>query len=80
MTLTACSVCGHGEWTPVCEFNRFLLSGSAPDDAAMRADYALCHRCGVVFARRRPVGERFRFLVEHFEERSAGSRPANRVA
>ena len=34
----------------------------------MRADYALCHRCGVAFARLRPVGERFRYLVEHFEE------------
>jgi SAM-dependent methyltransferase len=66
--LTACSVCGHGAFTPVCEFNRFLLSEAVPDAAAMRADYALCHRCGVVFARRRPVGERFRFLVEHFEE------------
>jgi hypothetical protein len=66
--LTACSVCGHDAFTPVCEFNRFLLSEVAPDAAAMRADYALCHRCGVVFARRRPVGDRFRFLVEHFEE------------
>ncbi len=66
--LTACSVCGHDVYTPVCEFNRFFLSDTPPDAAAMRADYALCHRCGVVFARRRPVGERFRFLVEHFEE------------
>ena len=66
--LPACSVCGHRTFTPVCEFNRFLLSETAPDARAIRADYALCHRCGVVFARRRPVGERFRFLVEHFEE------------
>jgi SAM-dependent methyltransferase len=66
--LSACSVCGHTAWTPVCEFNRFLLMDTAPDDEAMRADYSLCHRCGVVFARRRPVGDRFRFLVEHFEE------------
>jgi SAM-dependent methyltransferase len=66
--LTACSVCGHAEWTGVCEYNRFLLSGVAPDDEASRADYALCHRCGVVFARRRPVGARFRSLVEQFEE------------
>jgi SAM-dependent methyltransferase len=66
--LTACSVCGHQAFTPVCEFNRFLLSESAPDAQAIRADYALCHRCGVVYARRRPVGERFRFLVDHFEE------------
>jgi hypothetical protein len=66
--LAACSVCGHQTFTPVCEFNRFLLSEIAPDAQAIRADYALCHRCGVVVARRRPVGERFRFLVEHFEE------------
>lgn len=66
--LRACSVCGHEAFTPVCEFNRFLLSETAPDAQAIRADYALCHRCGVVFARQRPAGERFRFLVEHFEE------------
>jgi len=67
-TLTACSVCGHGEWTAVCEYNRFLLTGAAPDEEAARADYALCHHCGVVFARRRPVGARFRALVDQFEE------------
>lgn len=66
--LRACSVCGHDSWTAVCEFNRFFLSETAPDTDAMRADYAICHRCGVVFARRRPIGERFRYLVEHFEE------------
>lgn len=66
--LTACSVCGHATWTPVCEFNRFFLSETAPDADAMRSDYALCHRCGVAFARLRPVGDRFRYLVEHFEE------------
>ena len=66
--LTACTVCGHTEWTDVCEYNRFLLSGAAPDDTAARANYALCHRCGVVFARKRPVGTRFRSLLEQFEE------------
>jgi hypothetical protein len=66
--LATCSVCGHPAFTPVCEFNRFVLSETAPDEQAIRADYVLCHRCGVVFARRRPVGARFRFLVEHFEE------------
>lgn len=66
--LAACSVCGHQTFTPVCEFNRFVLNETAPDEQAVRADYALCHRCGVVFARRRPVGARFRFLIEHFEE------------
>jgi SAM-dependent methyltransferase len=74
--LTACSVCRHDAFTPVCEFNRFLLSETAPDAASMRADYALCHRCGVVFARRRPAGERFRFLIERFEE-TIGRVPAN---
>jgi SAM-dependent methyltransferase len=79
--LTACSVCSHGKWTPVCEFNRFFLSETAPDADAMRADYALCHRCGVVFARRRPVGERFRFLLEHFEETlgRASGQPGTKV-
>jgi len=74
--LRACSVCGHDVFTGVCEFNRFLLSETAPDADAIRADYALCHRCGVVFARRRPGGERFRFLVEHFEE-TIGRVPVN---
>jgi SAM-dependent methyltransferase len=74
--LTACSVCGHDAFTRVCEFNRFFLSETAPDAAATRADYSLCHRCGVVFARRRALGPRFRFLVEHFEE-TIGRVPAD---
>jgi SAM-dependent methyltransferase len=68
LRLSACSVCGHDQWTEVCEYNRFLLSGTAPDEEAMQANYALCHRCGVVFAKRRPVAARFRYLLEHFEE------------
>jgi SAM-dependent methyltransferase len=74
--LTACSVCGHTEWTPVCEFNRFLLMEAAPDEPATHADYCICHRCGVVFAKLRPVGTRFRYLVEHFEE-AIGRVPAS---
>jgi hypothetical protein len=66
--LDSCSVCGHDTFTPVCEFNRFLLSDRAPDAAARRSEYSICHRCGVVFARRRPEGKRFRYLVDHFEE------------
>lgn len=68
VVLDTCSVCGHDIFTPVCEFNRFLLSEHAPDADARCSDYSLCHRCGVVFARRRPEGKRFRYLVEHFEE------------
>jgi len=74
--LQACSVCGSGAFTPVCEFNRFLLSETVPDLDAMRADYALCHCCGVVFARRRASGDRFRYLIEHFEE-TIGRVPAS---
>jgi hypothetical protein len=75
--LRECSVCGHDRSTAVCEYNRFLLSETAPDALATRSDYALCHRCGVVCARRRPVGRRFAFLVEHFEE-TIGRVPAGR--
>lgn len=63
-----CPACGQTEWTAVCEFNRFLVVEAAPDPFAARYDYALCHGCGVVFARRRPVGTRFRCLLERFEE------------
>src|SRR5262245_16977285 len=30
--VASCTVCGHAESTIVCEYNRFLLSGTAPDD------------------------------------------------
>ena len=66
--LSTCPVCGHGEWTPVAEYNRFLFQSPAPDGHAERYDYALCHACGVVSARLRPVGERYRQLLERFEE------------
>ncbi len=66
--LTACPACGQQEWTPVCEFNRFLVVDSAPDPHAARYDYALCHHCGVVFARHRPVGTRYRTFLVAFEE------------
>jgi SAM-dependent methyltransferase len=68
LTLHACPVCGEEQSTVVSEFNKFLLLDTAPDAAAARYDYSLCHRCGIVFARLRPVGDRFRTLVERFEE------------
>jgi len=67
-TLDQCPCCGAGAFTPVCEFNRFLTSEPAPDAAAARYDYSLCHGCGVVFARMRPVGARFRTLLDRFED------------
>ena len=68
VALMACPCCASGEFTRVSEFNRFLTSEWAPDAGASRYDYSLCHDCGVVFARLRPVGPRFRTLLDHFEE------------
>ena len=67
-TLAACPCCGSDGFTLVSEFNRFLTSGHAPDPCASHYDYSLCHGCGVVFARIRPVGPRFRTLLERFED------------
>jgi len=39
-----------------------------PDEDALHADYCLCHACGGVFAAKRPVGPRYRWLFEHFED------------
>ncbi len=65
--LSHCPVCAHGEWTTVCEYNKFFLLQAPVDEDAGVYNYSLCHRCGVVFARRRPVGERYRFLFDRFE-------------
>jgi len=67
-TLAACPCCGGDEFTLVSEYNRFLTSEQPPDACASRYDYSLCHVCGVVFARTRPVGQRFRTLLERFED------------
>ena len=67
-TLAACPGCGSDGFTLVSEFNRFLTSAQGPDACASRYDYSLCHSCGVVFARTRPVGPRFRTLLERFED------------
>ena len=65
--LTACPVCGTTACTPVNEFNKLLLLESGVDSAARVYNYALCHGCGVVHARRRPVGPRYRYMFERFE-------------
>jgi SAM-dependent methyltransferase len=66
--LSACPTCGGTPRTLVCEYNRFILMDAPPDRAAVRYDYCLCHHCGVVYAAARPAGERYRWLLEHFEE------------
>jgi SAM-dependent methyltransferase len=65
--LADCPVCGTTESTPVSEFNKLLLLESGVDNDAPVYNYALCHGCGVVHARRRPVGRRYRYILERFE-------------
>lgn len=65
--LPACPVCGHAERTPACTFNRFALVERPPDERAAAYHYALCHRCGVVYATRRPAGMRYKWLFQRFE-------------
>ena len=66
--LTMCPACGSKDRTVVCEWNKLVMLDSAPDALAGRYDYAVCHACGILYATGRPTGERYRYLVEHFEE------------
>lgn len=68
LTLDACPMCAHGARTIVNEWNKLILLGKAPDAASARYDFAMCHACGVVYATRRPIGQRYRFLVAHFDD------------
>jgi len=83
VALEACPACGASGRTVVNPWNKFLLLDRAPDADSVRYDYSLCHACGVVYAARRPVGGRYRFLLEHFGEvtakRGAGAGITNRV-
>ncbi len=67
LELERCAVCGGVAWTDVCEFNKLFLLERGPDQAAKLSRYAMCHDCGIVFARRRPTGRRFTDLLEQFE-------------
>lgn len=68
LTLDACPICGHHDRTIVNEFNKLVLLRKAPDSTAAQYGYAICHACGVMFATRRPSGERYRYLLAHFGE------------
>jgi SAM-dependent methyltransferase len=68
IVLEKCPGCGHAASTVVCEWNKLLLLPTAPDQEAVRYNYAVCHACGLLFAKRRPVGERYRYLLRHFGE------------
>jgi SAM-dependent methyltransferase len=80
LTLDRCAACEGTQGTPVAEFNRFALATEKPDADAIRSDYRLCHWCGIVYASRRPAGERYRWLLEHFEETLGRDRGASAAA
>ena len=68
LDLPACSACHTVERTVVCEWNKLVLLDTAPDEQAARYDYAICHGCGILYATRRPVGARYRYLMDNFED------------
>jgi len=68
LTLDACPVCGGAASTKVSRYNRFVLFDRVPDARAPVYNYSLCHSCGVVYAQQRPAGERYKWLLERFEE------------
>ena len=68
LKLDRCPVCGSADATRVGRYNKFVLYERIPDTAATIYNYALCNDCGVVYATARPAGERYDWLLEHFEE------------
>jgi SAM-dependent methyltransferase len=83
LTLDRCPSCHHDRVTVVCPWNKIILLEKAPDAMAARYDYAVCHACGVLYASRRPFGDRYRFLLANFGEviakRGGTAEIANRV-
>jgi SAM-dependent methyltransferase len=68
LDLDACPACRTPDRTVVCEWNKLVLLDAAPDEQSAYYNYAVCHGCGILYATRRPVGPRYQFLVEHFED------------
>lgn len=66
--LPSCPVCGGTDRTVVNPWNKLILIATAPDQTSARYDYAVCHCCGVLYATRRPAGNRYHFLLAHFGE------------
>lgn len=81
--LDRCPACGEAERTLVNPWNKFILTKKSPDDTSVNYDYSVCHGCGALFAARRPIGSRYRFLLTHFGEvtakRGGDAEIANRV-
>ena len=68
LKLEVCAACGTRDRTIVCEWNKLILIDAAPDESSTRYDYAVCHGCGILYATRRPIGGRYRYLLDHFED------------
>ena len=69
LCIERCPVCESPDATSaVCRYNKFITYEHIPDSECVLSEFALCHACGVVYATRRPVGERYDWLLDHFEE------------
>jgi SAM-dependent methyltransferase len=68
LELPRCAGCGTVDRTLVCKWNKSILMDEEPQDDSTIANYALCHGCGIVYAARRPIGERHRSLMDDFPD------------
>jgi SAM-dependent methyltransferase len=68
LELSQCQGCGTPERTLVCKWNKSILADTEPRDDSTISNYALCHGCGIVYATRRPIGERYRALMDDFPD------------
>ncbi len=68
LELPRCAGCGTVDRTIVCKWNKSILMDEEPQDDSTISNYALCHGCGIVYATRRPVGERHRSLMDDFPD------------
>jgi SAM-dependent methyltransferase len=75
LELTQCAGCGTTTRTIVCAWNKSILRDEEPEDDSAISNYVLCHGCGIVYAARRPVGERHRALMDDFPD-TIGRNPA----
>jgi len=79
LELKQCPGCGTVDRTIVCKWNKSILFDEEPQDDSTISNYALCHGCGIVYATRRPVGERHRSLMDDFPD-TIGRDPAAAAA
>lgn len=67
-TLECCPVCDHADGTLVCKFNNLILHDQHRSSDLARANYVMCHVCGLVYATHRPSSEEFRSLLVRFKD------------